>query len=193
MSENIVNKSNKETVERKLTVKEFCRRYDMLKTNEQKSKFLQSMIYRTYCPVLEKKIILQTMLDKTIVSGKNGVEYIDMFLSKINFATAILLLYTKFNVSKNDDSETNAFQDYDLLIERGFLDVISTSIGEDELNELTTINGLLMDNFYAENKTIEAFIAKYTQAFATTFGMFADEGISELMKYIKEYGDALGK
>lgn len=193
MSENIVNKSNDENVERKLTVKEFCRRYDMLKTNEQKSKFLQSMIYRTYCPVLEKKIILQTMLDKTIVSGKNGVEYIDMFLSKINFATTILLLYTKFNVSKNDDSETNAFQDYDLLIERGFLDVISTSIGEDELNELTTINGLLMDNFYAENKTIEAFIAKYTQAFATTFGMFADEGISELMKYIKEYGDALGK
>lgn len=193
MSENIVNKSNDENVERKLTVKEFCRRYDMLKTNEQKSKFLQSMIYRTYCPVLEKKIILQTMLDKTIVSGKNGVEYIDMFLSKINFATAILLLYTKFNVSKNDDSETNEFQDYDLLIERGFLDVISTSIGEDELNELTTINGLLMDNFYAENKTIEAFIAKYTQAFATTFGMFADEGISELMKYIKEYGDALGK
>lgn len=193
MSENIVNKSNDENVERKLTIKEFCRRYDMLKTDMQKSKFLQSMIYRTYCPVLEKKIILQTMLDKTIVSGKNGVEYIDMFLSKINFATAILLLYTKFNVSKNDDSETNAFQDYDLLIERGFLDVISTSIGEDELNELTTINGLLMDNFYAENKTIEAFIAKYTQAFATTFGMFADEGISELMKYIKEYGDALGK
>lgn len=193
MSENIVNKSNDENVERKLTVKEFCCRYDMLKTDMQKSKFLQSMIYRTYCPVLEKKIILQTMLDKTIVSGKNGVEYIDMFLSKINFATAILLLYTKFNVSKNDDSETNAFQDYDLLIERGFLDVISTSIGEDELNELTTINGLLMDNFYAENKTIEAFIAKYTQAFATTFGMFADEGISELMKYIKEYGDALGK
>lgn len=193
MSENIVNKSNDENVERKLTVKEFCRRYDMLKTDEQKSNFVQSMIYRTYCPVLEKKIILQTMLDKTIVSGKNGVEYIDMFLSKINFATAILLLYTKFNVSKNEDSETNAFQDYDLLIERGFLDVISTSIGEDELNELTTINGLLMDNFYAENKTIEAFIAKYTQAFATTFGMFADEGISELMKYIKEYGDALGK
>lgn len=91
MSENIINKSNKETVERKLTVKEFCRRYDMLKTDEQKSNFVQSMIYRTYCPVLEKKIILQTMLDKTIVSGKNGVEYIDMFLSKINFATAELV------------------------------------------------------------------------------------------------------
>jgi hypothetical protein len=193
MSENIVNKSNDENVERKLTVKEFCRRYDMLKTDEQKSNFVQSMVYRTYCPVLEKKVILQTMLDKTIVSDKNGVEYIDMFLSKINFTTTILLLYTKFNISKNDDSETTAFQDYDLLIERGFLNVISAAIGEDELNELTTINGLLMDNFYAKNKNLEAFIAKYTQAFATIFGMFADEGISELMKYIKEYGDVLGK
>lgn len=193
MSENIVNKSNDENVERKLTVKEFCRRYDMLKTDEQKSNFVQSMVYRTYCPVLEKKVILQTMLDKTIVSDKNGVEYIDMFLSKINFTTTILLLYTKFNISKNDDSETTAFQDYDLLIERGFLNVISAAIGEDELNELTTINGLLMDNFYAKNKNLEAFIAKYTQAFATIFGMFADEGVSELMKYIKEYGDVLGK
>lgn len=193
MSENIVNKSNDENVERKLTVKEFCRRYDMLKTDEQKSNFVQSMVYRTYCPVLEKKVILQTMLDKTIVSDKNGVEYIDMFLSKINFTTTILLLYTKFNISKNDDSETTAFQDYDLLIERGFLNVISAAIGEDELNELTTINGLLMDNFYAKNKNLEAFIAKYTQAFATIFGMFADEGISELMKYIKEYGNVLGK
>lgn len=193
MSENIVNKSNDENVERKLTVKEFCRRYDMLKTDEQKSNFVQSMVYRTYCPVLEKKVILQTMLDKTIVSDKNGVEYIDMFLSKINFTTTILLLYTKFNISKNDDSETTAFQDYDLLIERGFLNVISAAIGEDELNELTTINGLLMDNFYAKNKNLEAFIAKYTQAFATIFGMFADEGISELMKYIKEYGTVLGK
>ena len=193
MSENIVNKSNDENVERKLTVKEFCRRYDMLKTDEQKSNFVQSMVYRTYCPVLEKKVILQTMLDKTIVSDKNGVEYIDMFLSKINFTTTILLLYTKFNISKNDDSETTVFQDYDLLIERGFLNVISAAIGEDELNELTTINGLLMDNFYAKNKNLEAFIAKYTQAFATIFGMFADEGISELMKYIKEYGNVLGK
>lgn len=193
MVENNINKSNKEAVERKLTVKEFCRRYDMLKTDEQKSNFVQSMVYRTYCPVLEKKVILQTMLDKTIVSDKNGVEYIDMFLSKINFTTTILLLYTKFNISKNDDSETTAFQDYDLLIERGFLNVISAAIGEDELNELTTINGLLMDNFYAKNKNLEAFIAKYTQAFATIFGMFADEGISELMKYIKEYGNVLGK
>ena len=193
MPENIINKSNKKTVERKLTVKEFCSRYDMLKTDEQKSNFVQSMVYRTYCPVLEKKVILQTMLDKTIVSDKNGVEYIDMFLSKINFTTTILLLYTKFNISKNDDSETTAFQDYDLLIERGFLNVISAAIGEDELNELTTINGLLMDNFYAKNKNLEAFIAKYTQAFATIFGMFADEGISELMKYIKEYGNVLGK
>lgn len=61
-------------------------------------------------------------------------------------------------------------------------------IGEHELNELMTINGLLMDNFHDENKTIDAYIAKYTEAFATTVGVFANEGISELMKYITENG-----
>ena len=51
-----------------------------------------------------------------------------------------------------------------------------------------TINGLLMDNFHDENKTIDAYIAKYTEAFATTVGVFVNEGISELMKYITENG-----
>ena len=45
-----------------------------------------------------------------------------------------------------------------------------------------------MDNFHDENKTIDAYIAKYTEAFATTVGVFANEGISELMKYITENG-----
>lgn len=183
-----INKVNSDTIERKIDVPEFIRRYNLLKTDEQRDEFVRNIIWRTYCPVLEKKLVLQTILDKSITTGKNGVKYIDMFLSKINMTTTILILYTKLNIVKTDDSATNAFQDYDLLFENGLLDQICAIVGEHELDELMTINGLLMDNFHEENKNIEAYIAKYTEAFATTIGVFANEGISELMKYITENG-----
>lgn len=183
-----INKVNSDTIERKIDVPEFIRRYNLLKTDEQRDEFVRNIIWRTYCPVLEKKLVLQTILDKSIITGKNGVQYIDMFLSKINMTTTILILYTKLNIVKTDDSTTNAFQDYDLLFENGLLDQICAIVGEHELNELMTINGLLMDNFHDENKTTDAYIAKYTEAFATTVGVFANEGISELMKYITENG-----
>lgn len=183
-----INKVNSDTIERKIDVPEFIRRYNLLKTDEQRDEFVRNIIWRTYCPVLEKKLVLQTILDKSITTGKNGVQYIDMFLSKINMTTTILILYTKLNIVKTDDSITNAFQDYDLLFENGLLDQICAIVGEHELDELMTINGLLMDNFHEENKNIEAYIAKYTEAFATTIGVFANEGISELMKYITENG-----
>lgn len=183
-----INKVNSDTIERKIDVPEFIRRYNLLKTDEQRDEFVRNIIWRTYCPVLEKKLVLQTILDKSITTGKNGVKYIDMFLSKINMTTTILILYTKLNIVKTDDSTTNAFQDYDLLFKNGLLDQICAIVGEHELDELMTINGLLMDNFHEENKNIEAYIAKYTEAFATTIGVFANEGISELMKYITENG-----
>mgnify|MGYP000955963243 FL=1 len=157
-----INKVNSDTIERKIDVPEFIRRYNLLKTDEQRDEFVRNIIWRTYCPVLEKKLVLQTILNKSITTGKNGVKYIDMFLSKINMTTTILILYTKLNIVKTDDSTTNAFQDYDLLFENGLLDQICAIVGEHELNELMTINGLLMDNFHEENKTIDAYIAKYT-------------------------------
>ena len=185
---NEIKKVDSETIERKIDVPEFIRRYNLLKTDEQRDEFVKSTIWRTYCPVLEKKFVLQTILDNSIVEGPNKVKHVDYFLSKINMTNAILLLYTKLDVIKNAESKTSFFDDYDLLFENGLLDQICAIVGEHELNELMTINGLLMDNFHEENKTIEAYIAKYTEAFATTVGVFANEGISELMKYVNENG-----
>lgn len=183
-----INKINSDTIERKIDVPEFIRRYNLLKTEDLKREFIKGIIWRTYCPVLEKKIVLQTILNNSIVTGKNGIQYIDMFLSKINITTAILILYTKLKVTKDDNSQTNAFQDYDLLVESNIMNEICEIIGENELSELMSINGLLMDNFHEENKNAEAYVAKYVNAFATTIGILADEGIKELMKYIQENG-----
>lgn len=184
MSENKVEKKN--DVERKIDVKEFCRRFDIAKTDDAKRQMLKGIITRNYCPVLEKKIVLQTMLEKSIVESPTGVAHIDYFLSKVNMVTTTLILYTKINVTKTDPSETTAFDDYDMLRQRNIMNMIWEIIGKSELDELLGINGLLIDNYMEENKTTDAYISKYVNAFASTIDAFANEGIQELLKYVKE-------
>ena len=174
-----------ENVERKIDVKEFCRRFDMAKNDETKQKMLESIITRKYCPVLEKKVILQTMFDKTIVTSPNGVSHMDYFLSKVNMVTTTLILYTNIKVSKTDDSETTAFDDYDMLRQRNLMDMIWETIGKDELDELLSINGLIMNNYMEENKTTDAYVKKYVNAAVTTLGLFVSEGLQELISQVK--------
>ena len=174
-----------ENVERKIDVKEFCRRFDMAKNDEAKQKMLESIITRKYCPVLEKKVILQTMFDKIIVTGPNGVSHMDYFLSKVNMVTTTLILYTNIKVSKTDDSETTAFDDYDMLRQRNIMNMIWETIGQDELDELLSINGLIMNNYMEENKTADAYVKKYVDAAATTLGLFVSEGLQELVSQVK--------
>ena len=174
-----------ENVERKIDVKEFCRRFDMAKNDDTKQKMLEGIITRKYCPVLEKKVILQTMFDKTIVTGPNGVSHMDYFLSKVNMVTTTLIIYTNINVTKNDNSETTAFDDYDMLRQRNIMDMIWEIIGQDELDELLSINGLIINNYMEENKTADAYVKKYVDAAATTLGLFVSEGLQELVNQIK--------
>jgi hypothetical protein len=175
-----------EKIERKIDVKEFVRRYDMLKTDEQKNQFVESVIWRKYCPILEKKVILQSMLEKTIIKTDKNVSYIDVFLQKVNFVTTVLLLYTKINIEKNENSESNAFEDYDMLFERNIMNIICGIIGERELNELMSVQGSIIENYESENKTLDAYISKYVNYFATTVGVFANEGAKELVSLLND-------
>lgn len=77
-----INKVNSDTIERKIDVPEFIRRYNLLKTDEQRDEFVRNIIWRTYCPVLEKKLVLQTILDKSITTGKTGFSILICFYLK---------------------------------------------------------------------------------------------------------------
>lgn len=168
-----------ENIKKEIDIAEFCRRYDLCTSDEVKSKMLREIIYRTYCPVLEKKVALQTVLNKSVVTS-NGITHIDYFLSKINFVLAVLTLYSKLKIAEND----SFFNEYDMLYQRGLIDSIWEIIGKDELDELLNINGLVMDNYNEENCSINAYLTKSIDALGTTIGIFANEGINELLNHI---------
>lgn len=146
-------------MEKKITVKEFVDRYNALLETGGQEDYFESIIRRTYAPVLEKKVVLQTLLNKSIIKNEYDVDYLDLFLSRINTTIAILLLYTNLDIKKNDNSEENAFDDYDLLKESGLFDKICEHIGEAEMTELGTINGLIIDTYLTQKHDPKYFIS----------------------------------
>lgn len=172
-------------MEKKITVKEFVDKYNSLETEEQEIYF-NSIIYRKYAPVLEKKVVLQTLLNKSIIKNEYDVDYLDLFLSRINTTIAILLLYTNLDIKKNDQSEENAFDDYDLLKENGLFDKICECIGETEMTELGTINGLIIDTYLTQKHDPKYFISSNIARVSKIITPAVKSGLEQIANVLKD-------
>ena len=144
----------------KMTVKEFVDKYNETKSQNERLDLVKSIIRRNYSPVLEKKMALQIMLKKTVVVSPTNEMFLDMFLSKINFIMAILVLYTDLDIVKKEDDKKTNFDDYDLLQQNGLIEIICSCIGEEEINELTMVQDALFETFYNEHCSTSACISK---------------------------------
>lgn len=172
-------------MEKKITVKEFVDKYNSLETEEQEDYF-NTIIYRKYAPVLEKKVVLQTLLNKSIIKNEYDVDYLDLFLSRINTTIAILLLYTNLDIKKNDQSEENAFDDYDLLKENGLFDKICECIGETEMTELGTINGLIIDTYLTQKHDPKYFISSNIARVSKIITPAVKSGLEQVANVLKD-------
>lgn len=172
-------------MEKKITVKEFVDKYNSLETEEQEDYF-NTIIYRKYAPVLEKKVVLQTLLNKSIIKNEYDVDYLDLFLSRINTTIAILLLYTNLDIKKNDQSEENAFDDYDLLKENGLFDKICECIGEAEMTELGTVNGLIIDTYLTQKHDPKYFISSNIARVSKIITHAVKSGLEQVANVLKD-------
>ena len=166
-------------------VKAFCKKYTTTTSEHVKGDMIKKIIKVTYVPVMMKRAALQRMLDISIVVTGHGTDYIDMFLSRINMIMCIVGLYTDLKVEKDGDGLPLTFEAYDALTESGVLAKIYEQIPEQELAELTSINGVLMDNFYNE-RTVENFVAKQLSRVSALVGSFAGSGLNELRELLKD-------
>ena len=77
-----INKVNSDTIERKIDVPEFIRRYNLLKTDEQRDEFVRNIIWRTYCPVLERNLFFRQYLISLLPLEKTGCSILICFYLK---------------------------------------------------------------------------------------------------------------
>lgn len=173
MNENTVNVvTNTETAEQKIAVKDFVKKYNALTNDTLKEKQIDSIIKRHYVPVVEKRAAAEVIIEKS-TQEKDGIEYIDSFLSKVGLMSAIISLYT------NLDCNGNIFENYDLLMEDGIYPIIMYKIGEKDIKEFMSILASVEETFISQ-KSFEAFVAKQVTRFGALFGQLAGSGLESL-------------
>lgn len=163
--------------EKRMTVKEFVDKYNELQNDQLKEKQIESIIKRNYAPITEKKAALDLMFNKCI-KEKDGVEYVDSFLMQIGLMSVILALYTNI-----DCDNSNAFDNYDLLVKNEIYPMIICKIGEKEIKELKNIYSYIEETFLNQ-QTFEAFFAKQITRFGELFGHISNSGLNALTKVL---------
>ena len=88
-------------VKERISVSQFVERYNKLVSDQLKDRYVKEHIVTTYAPILNKKLILETMNEKSEANGSTG-KYIDFVVSKLNLIMAILVLYTDIEQDKNE-------------------------------------------------------------------------------------------
>lgn len=142
-----------------MTILEFIEKCEKMTSEKAIEKMMEQHVVRTYCPVAEKRYVLQEMLNSAVVSDENtGMEFIDMFLSRINYTLALIVLYTDLKVDADEDGTGLTFEDYDAVVSYGLVEIVCKKIGEREIKELSDINGCLMSNFEKSTSTISLIL-----------------------------------
>lgn len=168
-----------------MTVKELVNKYNKLSNDENKLNLVKSVVVRTYAPILEKKVILDIQMEKTIIE-EDGIKYIDDFLVNINMMFAILSLYTNLEIKSLDGKDVdNTFEVYDLLTESRIFDLILSIIGEREITELMNVKTNIESAFY-NKQTVEAYIAKQITRFSEISGIMIDSGYRQLANVLED-------
>ena len=173
MSENITNNT-----EQKITVEDFVKKYNALTNDKLKENQIDSVIKRHYVPVVEKRAAAEVIIEKN-TQEKDGIEYIDSFLSKVGLMSAIMSLYT------NLDCNGNIFENYDLLMEDGIYPIIMYKIGEKDIKEFMSILASVEETF-VNQQSCEAYFAKQVTRFGELFGTLANSGLEALSKVLAD-------
>ena len=160
------------TENKKMLVSDFINKYISLNGEQTKIALIKSIIKRTYCPILEKRFVLDMMAEKS--RGEGDISYIDMVLNKLNVTMAIIILYTNLEVDKDENGASQTADAYDMLRKNGILDVIYREIGEYELGELMMVNDNVLETWHTKNTSAQAYfsniIEKVSLIFSTAIG-----------------------
>lgn len=178
MSETINIVNNREVTENKISVKDFVKKYNDLTSDKLKEAQIDNIIKCHYAPVLRKKAAADLIVENSI-QEKDGIEYIDSFLSQVGLMSAIVSLYT------NLDCSGNVFDNYDLLMESGIYPVILYKIGEKDIKEFMNIFASAEETFLRQ-QSFEAYIAKQVTRFGELVGALAGSSLESLTSVLND-------
>ena len=174
-------------VKERVSISKFVDGYNKLTNQQLKDKYIKEHIKNTYAPILQKKLILEMMHEKSVVEFP--VKHIDMLVSKLNVVMAILVLYTDLEPDKqtNEDGTTTplTWDAYDVLKSSGLYGVLLDAIGED-LNELMSVQDQILNSWHMTNTSTEAYIKNIVDTASRRFGISVDLLLDKLVEILDD-------
>lgn len=169
---------------KKTPVNEFVKKYKSLSGEQAKVGMIKGIMKRTYCPILEKKYILEMMVEKS--KGEGKVAYIDMVLAKINFYMAIIAMYTTLKVEKDDKGNPKTMEAYDELTKADVFNAILNEIGEKELSELMSVNEAALNTWHTRNTSTAAYISDLVEKVSMIFSAGLGKELGSITEMFNE-------
>lgn len=169
---------------KKITVSAFVERYNKLTNTQLKDKYVKEHVVKTYAPLLSKMTILNLMNEKSVVD--EDIKYIDLVVSKLNLVMAVLVLYTDIEPDKSEDDKPLTWDAYDALKSTGLLDKIVAAIGEDEMDELLSVQKNIMDTWYMKNTSTKAYVSDLVEVAARKFSVIAGVSMDKLSDVLSD-------
>jgi hypothetical protein len=126
-----------------------------IKNNLVDKTFIESMLKRTYIPFLEKRVIVEELIDSFIYE-EDGLIKVDLFDKQ--FFTNLKILSVYFDI-ENDLEFSELMELYDLLLENNYFSAFQCYI-KDDLSALTLILESVLNEKIKYNNTLEGIIAK---------------------------------
>ena len=174
-------------VKERISISKFVERYNKLTNAQLKEKYIKEHIKNTYVPILQKKLILETMNSKSVI--ESPVKHIDLMVSKLNVVMAVLILYTDLEPDKqtNEDGTTTplTWDAYDALKSSGLYEKILEAIGED-LNELMTVQDQVLNSWHMANKSTEAYVNNFIDTVSRRFGISVELLLDKLTEILED-------
>jgi len=171
----------------RISMSKFVEGYKKLTNEQLKDRYIKERVKTTYAPILQKKLILEMMHNKSVV--ETPVKRIDMTVSHLNVVMAILVLYTDIEPDKkeNDDGTTTplTWDAYDALKSTGIYEKLLNAIGSD-LEELMLIQGQIMDTWVMENTSTQAYVNNVVENASSRFGVAIEIILNKLDEILED-------
>ena len=174
-------------VKERISISKFVEGYKKIANEHLKDKYIQEHIKNTYAPILQKKLILEMMNEKSVI--ESPVRHIDMMVSKLNVVMAILVLYTDLEPDKqtNEDGTTVplTWDAYDALKSSGLYGKLLDAIGED-LNELMSVQDQILNSWHMANTSTEAYVNNIIDTASRRFGISIELVLDKLTDILED-------
>ena len=172
----------------KTLVSKFVEDFKKVANENNKLAMVKKHVVTHYAPILHKRNVLDIMMDGCVKNGKSG-KFIDMLCSKINFAGAILILYTDLAVDKTTNADgkeiANIWEAYDSLKESGAWGMILNEIGDD-VQELVFVQEQCLGTWHNENCSTAAYISDLVEKVSMIFSAGLGKELSGLTEVFNE-------